>query len=121
MASPYNFTTPLDHTSTTGFRAWGSEFSAGLATVGLVQTADTGQINWSTVTIPGANTAAGYEIWRFADSTLYLKFEYGTAPSTVQPQMWITVGTGSNGSGTITGTNQTSSRVTFTAASTPTS
>ena len=66
------------------------------------------------VTIPGTGTSGGYEIWRFADSTLYLKFEYGTAGTSNYPQMWVTVGTGSNGSGTITGTNQTSTRNIFT-------
>jgi hypothetical protein len=98
----------LDHSSDAGFRAWGSELAAKLAAVGLVQTADTGQINWSTVTRPGTNTAGGYEIWRFADSSLYLKLEYGTGASAAVPLMWVTVGTGSNGSGTLTG--QTSTR-----------
>lgn len=112
-------TTVTDHTSDAGFRAWGLEFSTALAAIGLVQTADTGQINWTTVTRPGANTAAGYEIWRFADSTIYMKIEYGTGGSTTTPQMWNTAGTGSNGSGTITG--QTSTRNIFTCGNAPTS
>lgn len=97
------YTSVIDHTSDAGFRAWGSELSTNLATAGLVVTADTGQINWTTVTRPGTNTSGGYEIWRFADSTLYLKIEYGTGGGATTPQMWITVGTGSNGSGTLTG------------------
>lgn len=91
----------VDHTSDAAFRTWGAEI--GINMVGLVQTADTGQINWVTVTRPGVNTAAGYEIWRFADSTLFLKIEYGTGSGAAVPQMWITVGSGSNGSGTLTG------------------
>lgn len=113
------FSTVFDHSGDAGFRAWGSEFSASLAAVGLVQTADTGQINWVTVTRPAINTAGGYEIWRFADSTYYLKFEYGTGGVLTTPQMWITVGTGSNGSGTLTG--QLSTRSIFTALTPPTS
>jgi hypothetical protein len=48
---------------------------------------------------------AGYEVWRFNDAQqatapIFLKFEFGSNVPTVK----ITVGTGSNGSGTITGT-----------------
>ena len=101
----------LDHTNDAGFRAWGSELSTKLAAVGLVQTADTGQINWTTVTRPGSGASAGYEIWRFADSSLYLKWEYGTGTAAATPMMWITVGTGSNGSGTLTGQLSTRSTI----------
>lgn len=100
----YTYTTPVSHADTTGFRAWGSELNTALAAIGLVQTSDTGQINWSTVNHPGGGSiAAGYEIWRFADSTIYMKLEYGSSTSSTAPQMWITTGTGSNGSGTLTG------------------
>lgn len=118
-----NFTTVIDHTSTAGFRAWGSELSTQLAAVGLVQTADTGQINWATVTYTTSNgVAQGYEIWRFVDSTLFLKIEYGTGPSGAGfPGLWITVGTGSNGTGTLTGASQISTRNRWDTASTPAS
>lgn len=103
------WTTGLSHASDDDFRAWGGELSAKLSEVGLVQTADTGQINWSTVTRPSVSAAAGYEIWRFNDTLqatapILIKVEYGTAGSAVYPQMWATVGTSSNGSGTLTGT-----------------
>jgi len=110
----------IDHTTDAGFRAWGggaTEMNGQLAAVGLIQTADTGQINWTTVTRPATNTIAGYEIWRFADSTLFLKIAYGTGPTATTPQMWITVGTGSNGSGTLTGA--TSTQAIFTSGSSP--
>lgn len=109
--------TPIDHTSDAGFRAWGSELSGQLTSVGttsscLTQTADTGQINWTTVTRPGANTAGGYEIWQLTDSLgisspIYLKIEYGTGSTTTAPGMWVTVGTGTNGAGTLTGSTST--------------
>jgi hypothetical protein len=102
------WSTPVDHSSDAAFRAWGSELSGRLATAGLVQTADTGQINWTTVTRPGALTYAGYEIWRFDDALqsaapVFLKIEYGTSNNATGPAMRITVGTGTNGAGTLTG------------------
>jgi hypothetical protein len=58
----------IDHQTDAAFRLWGSDFSAHLATCGLKQTIDTGQINWVTVTRPGTTTDAGYEIWCFDDA-----------------------------------------------------
>lgn len=103
------WTTAVAHASDADFRAWGSELSGKLAAAGLVQTADTGQINWLTVTRPSTNTAGGYEIWRFNDSLqgtapIFIKIEYGTGSNAAYPQIWATVGTGSNGAGTLTGT-----------------
>lgn len=110
----------VDHTSDAGFRAWGSEFAAKLAAVGLVQTADTGQINWTTVTRAGTNSDAGYEIWTFNDTQqgtapIYIRFDYGTASTTSMPRIRATIGTGSNGSGTITGTAKTAANAMTTA------
>lgn len=103
------YSTVINHTTDAGFRAWGSELSTNLQAVGLVKTADTGQINWATVTRPGTSTAAGYEIYRFNDALqgtapVFLKLEYGTGSTVSNPQLWLTVGTGSDGAGTITGT-----------------
>lgn len=102
------YSTVINHTTDAGFRAWGSELSANLQTVGLVKTADTGQINWATVTRPGTSTAAGYEVYRFNDALqgtapVFIKLEYGTAGTATIPQLWLTVGTGSDGAGSITG------------------
>lgn len=108
----HTYSSVIAHTSDATFRAWGSELSAALATIGLIQTADTGQINWSTVTRPGSSASAGYEIWKLPGSDpLYFKVEYGTAGTVTSPEMWCTVGEGSNGAGTLTG--QTSTRVTL--------
>lgn len=108
--STYSYSAVINHTTDAGFRAWGSGLSAGLALCGLTQTADTGQINWSTVLKPAQGAAAGYEIWRNIDNSIYIKLEYGSnSNSATYPSLWITVGTGSNGTGTITG--QTSGRL----------
>lgn len=90
------------------FRSWGSGIAAQLAAVGLVQTADTGQVNWSTVTRPSAATDGGYEIWRFNDALqatlpIYIRIDFGVAATQDRPRLKFTVGTGSNGSGTING------------------
>jgi hypothetical protein len=94
------------------FRAWGVLFNAKLALAGLVQTADTGQINWTTVSTAVINTAAGYEIWRFNDTLqatapVFLKIEYGSGAATTGPSIWLTVGSGSDGAGNLTGIKST--------------
>ncbi len=102
-----SFTCASVQTTDAEFRAWGSALSTALAAVGLVKTADTGQIDWTTVAKPTAtNTAAGYEVWRFADTLqstapIFIKIEYGTGSTAAYPQIWVTVGQSSNGSGTI--------------------
>lgn len=95
---------------TTATRAWGAELKAKMAAAGVVQTADTGQVDWASVARPAAaNLIIGYEIWRLPDSSLYFKMEYWTGVTTVtnSPQFWLTVGTGSDGAGGITGTIST--------------
>jgi hypothetical protein len=104
--------TPVSNAASANFRAWGLEMNTQLAAVGLTQTADTGQINWTTVALPAANTIAGFEIWRFNDalqatSPIFIKIQYGAASLTSTPLIQIQVGQGSNGSGTLTGTLMT--------------
>lgn len=104
------WTSSVSQANDAAFRAWGSDLSARLAAIGLVQTADTGQIDWTSVTIPGTNnTAAGYEIWRFDDTLqgtapIFIKLEYGRSSASNYIGFWVTVGTGTDGAGTITGT-----------------
>jgi hypothetical protein len=103
--------TVLDHTTDAGFRTWGNELMTALiTTLGLTQTADTGQLAFpmTVTTRPAINTAAGYYILRFNDTLqattpIFIKVEVGTGASAAVPALWITVGTGSNGSGTLTG------------------
>ena len=107
-----NWSTVMDQNTDAGFRAWGAELNAKLTAAGLVQTADTGQINWTTVTRAAINTDAGYEIWRFNDTQqsgapIYLKLHFGSGSATNIPRIRLIVGTSSNGSGTIGGTVNT--------------
>lgn len=95
------------------FRAWGSEISDQLLAMGWVKSADTGQIDWTTVLKPtAADQSRGYEIWGMGDalqaaSPVYLKIEYGSAGSTTIPGIWLTVGFATDGAGNLTGTQQT--------------
>lgn len=102
--------TPSDQSSDAAFRIWIAEVITQLLAVGLTQTADTGQINTTTVTRPAVtNTSGGYVIFRFNDAAqatapVFFKLEFGSGnPAPASPTMWITVGGGSNGSGTLTG------------------
>lgn len=88
------------------FRAWGSAVSAALAAVGMVKTADTGQVDWATAVSPAVNTSV-YEVWRFNDSSqstspIFFRVNYGTGSNAAYPQLSYVFGTGSNGSGVIT-------------------
>lgn len=103
-ALPSFFNTDAD------FRSWVAGIRAALEAVGMVRTADTGQIDTATVAKPAAiNTAQGYDIFRLDDTgqatmPIYVKVEYGSGGAVDRPSIWVTFGTGSNGSGTITGT-----------------
>lgn len=92
----------------TEIRGWVQKCHDALATIGLVQTADTGQAVISTLTNPSSNSGtAGYEVWRFDDDLqathpIVFKIEYGRGSTANSPAMWITVGKGSDGAGNIT-------------------
>ena len=108
MANTSTIYTAIDHSTDAGFRVWGTEFHAQLLAIGLTLTSDTGQINWTTVVRPALNGTAGYEIWRFNDTLqgttpIFIKFEFGTSSTINYPSIWISIGNGSNGSGTLTG------------------
>ena len=73
-------------------------------------TSDTGQIVFGAIasSIP-TNNVAGYEIFQFTDATqatlpVFLKVEYAQNSYTglLNPQVWITVGSATTGTGTIT-------------------
>lgn len=98
----------IAQTSNATFQAWVTEVVTALfTTLGVTQTTDTGQINPATVAAPGAaNTSQGYVIGRFNDalqstSPIFFKLEFGSGSAVANPQMWLTVGSSSNGSGTI--------------------
>lgn len=99
------------------FRAWVAAVLTAIAAGGLVQTADSGQINPITVTRPLAgNTVQGYAIFRSDDATgglnnFYFKIEFGSGTAANTPAIWITIGWGSDGAGTLTGNLSTRSQI----------
>lgn len=111
MATSSSVVDVSSFTTDAKFRTWGSAVSAAIVASGLTVTADTGQINWTTVTRPtGATTKAGYEIYRFNDTLqstypIFIRIDYGSGAnaSGQNPDTWLTVGTGSDGAGNITG------------------
>jgi hypothetical protein len=95
------------------FRAWGKGISDALAACGLTKSSDTGQIDWATVSKPGAgSTMQGYEIWKFTDSLqttapIYVKIQYGSQSTTNNPGLVIDIGHASDGAGNLTGITAT--------------
>jgi hypothetical protein len=96
--------------STTYLQGWiGSFINSMVSVTGWLQTADTGQTAASGFTnLQYGNQSLGYQIYTFTDSLtatypIYVKFEFGVGVTGGAPGMWITVGTGTNGSGTLTG------------------
>lgn len=74
--------------------------------LGFVKTADSGQVTPSAIAATtAANQVQGYNIFRTNDalSAIYFKVEYGSGATNGFPSLWITIGTGSDGSGGITG------------------
>lgn len=77
-----------------------------LAACGLVRTSDTGQINSATVTLPSANSYAGYSVWRFADALqtsapVFLKFQFGVGTATQRYGTTLQVGRETDGAGNL--------------------
>jgi len=103
LAAPSNASDAL-------FRAWGKALSDAMTEVGFTKTADTGQIDWSSVLAPAAiSTYQGYEIRAFSDSLqatnpVYLKIEYGSSsPSAGIPGIRYTIGKATDGAGELVG------------------
>lgn len=90
------------------FRAWGQAIHDAILAVGLVNTADAGQIDFATVAKPASGSSyAGFKMYRFDDSLqatapVFVKLEFGTNSSTT-PALAITVSSGTNGFGVATG------------------
>lgn len=105
----YTATGPGIVTTDVDFRARVSEYAAMLDAVGLERTTDTGQLDLATVSRPAStSTMSGYLIWKFTDSLasvapIYIKVEFGLSGSSTAIGFAITVGTGSDGAGNLSG------------------
>lgn len=93
------------------FEAWCQFIDNTLVTTGgWVNTADTGQLNLATAVAPGAaSTKVGYRIYRMNDALqattpVFMRIDYGSGNSgATTPGFWVTIGSGSDGAGNITG------------------
>lgn len=114
-----------DMTSDATFRAWAQAMDAAIQAVGIIPAGDTGQIDLTTATRPAvANTAAGYKMYRFSDALqatapVFIKVEFGTGSvATTTPAIWVTVGSATNGAGTLSGQVGTRQQFSFTSSTT---
>jgi hypothetical protein len=95
-----------DSSTLTNFKAWAMAVSSALSSFGWTLSSDTGQVNWSSIAAVPGSAAWVYEVWQPNDglTNFYLKVEYGnTAANTNSPGLRLTLGTGTNGAGTLTG------------------
>lgn len=110
MATYIN-TFDFDMSVGTNFRTFMSPISTQIQSFGWVQTSDTGQINLATATYPGLSTFAGYQVFQTNDglTTWYVRIDFGVSAATTRPSVKFTLGTSTNGAGTIGGqtANQT--------------
>jgi hypothetical protein len=72
---------------------------------------DTGQLDLATMVRPAINVFGGYRMYRAKDplqasKPLYMKLSFGLAGALDRPKLERSLGTGSNGSGTLTGPTQ---------------
>ena len=89
---------------------WAKDIHDGLISVGLTQTSDTGQMSMTSLPVGVAtvNYTYGYNVYQFTDSyqstfPIYIKITWASAAQANRGLVNIQVGTGTNGSGTLTG------------------
>lgn len=102
------YTDLIDHTSDAGYRAWASRLHNAFVECGLVATNDSGQIDFDVATRPATHSFDNYRIYRFDDAMqssrpIFIRVEYGTGADTDRPALRIGVGSGTDGSGKLTG------------------
>lgn len=110
MATKFSNTLQMSNTTDALFRAW-VQFIDDLLLVtgGWVNTTDTGQMTISTATHPTlAQTKVGYRIYKMADTLqatapVFMRLDYGSSNVAGALGVWVTIGSGSDGAGNITG------------------
>jgi len=97
-------------TDLASFKNWGRQIHDALSGFdGWTQTSDTGQVDWSTLSSAPTAPATVYEVWKMSDSLasaspVYVRFDFRPySGSTTGINALVTLGTGSDGSGNITG------------------
>jgi hypothetical protein len=109
MARSYSTKIQPSNSTDALFRAWTTWVRDVFLNGGWVQTTDTGQMDFTTITRPlVANTPQGKIIVRMDDDLqathpIYAKIEFGSGSNANYPAIWVTLGTGSDGAGLTTG------------------
>lgn len=94
------------------YKQYGADFTAAMQAIGITKTADTGQVNWTTVaSVPVTFNAVDYEIRQFTDALqssapFYIRFEFAAingASGGQAPGFRFKIGTGTDGAGNLTG------------------
>lgn len=95
-----------DNSTLANFKQWAQAISSFFSTAGWLQSSDTGQVNWSTISAVPGSGAFVYEIWEPNDglTNFFVKMEYGNSTgSTNSPCIRVTISTTTNGAGTPSG------------------
>lgn len=94
-----------DSSTLANFKSWAQSISTWFSTAGWLQSSDTGQVNWSTISAVPGSGAYVYEVWEPNDglTNFFLKVEYGNSSGTNSPGLRLTISTSTNGAGTATG------------------
>jgi hypothetical protein len=110
MATKFEAALMPNQSNDVEFRAWCTFIHDVFTLSGAwTNTADTGQIDLATVPRPtAANMSRGYKIYAMADALqaakpVFVKVEFGSGSSVNYPGSWLTIGTGTDGAGNITG------------------
>jgi len=94
-------------------KIWGSELSKKLREVGLIQTNDTGQVDWSNIDSDIGDVGA-YEIFTLPSYLLYFRVDYIHNPNVVTQdggKFWVSIGYDSDGAGNLIGTTTQTSNL----------
>lgn len=100
-------TGPANVTTNAHIQALATVVAQAFTAIGLIKTADTGQMNTTTITYPGtAYTSAGYEIRRFDDPLqasypIYIRWEPYRSASSGTPAIRFRFGSGTDGAGNL--------------------
>lgn len=107
MATTFSKALQPSNSTNAHMRGWIGFIDRTLTNGGWVNTADTGQTAVASFTTPGgANTAAGYRIYRMADTLqatrpVFMRLDFGSAGTANHIGIWITLGPSTDGAGAI--------------------
>nr|WP_320132325.1 hypothetical protein [uncultured Holophaga sp.] len=107
MTRTYNATLVESNSSVSYFNTWGAWIHAALATAGLSCVYQSA--TWGSVAVPtAATTYVLTEVWAFTDSLqstlpVYIQIKYGSGTGVNYPGLTLQVGTGTDGSGNLSG------------------